>query len=186
MEPSQRELIPVHLLPDSERLLRAHNEWAAAWDQSGNEEEEFDFEAQVKNAYNHYSDGLSPIQVRWRLQQENPLLPARQIARVQRAAERALLAAESAPPELRRAMVAAGRQQAIQGALRRGDWGSALRGLDRAGEIAGELRESAGLSEEDLVLVVTVEDPAPPPLLGEASETGHVLTGETGETPAEP
>jgi hypothetical protein len=34
----------------------------------------------------------------------------------------------------------------------------ALKGLERAGEIAGELRESAGLGEEDLILRVSVED----------------------------
>jgi hypothetical protein len=54
-------------------------------------------------------------------------------------------------------MVAAARQQAIQGALADGQWGAALKGLDRAGEIAGELQESANLSEEDLVLTVSVE-----------------------------
>jgi hypothetical protein len=174
MDSSQRELVQVHLLPDSERLLKAHDAWTATWDQSDNREQ-FDFDAQVQNAYNHYSSGLSPIQVRWELQRENPTLPARQIARIQRAAEKGLLAAESAPAELRRAMVAAARQQAIHGALQRGDWGAALRGLDRAGEIAGELRESAGLSECDLVLTVTVEEPVAPP-----------LPGETSETPAEP
>jgi hypothetical protein len=84
-------------------------------------------------------------------------------------------------------MVAAARQAAIQGALRTGDWGQALKGLDRAGEIAGELRESAGLSEEDLVLTVSVEQPVLP--AGESqpvsSETAVNLTDETVETEAE-
>lgn len=183
MESSQRELVPVHLLPDSERLLRTHNAWAATWDQS-DKEEEFDFDTQVQIAYKHYAAGLSPIQVKWRLQADNPTLPARQIARIQRAAEKALVAAEGAPAELRRAMVAAARQAAIQGALGRGDWGAALRGLDRAGEIAGELRESAGLSDADLVLTVTVEE-APPPLPGETGEAAGILTGETEQAPDE-
>lgn len=183
MESFQRELTPVHLLPDSERLLRTHNAWAATWDQS-DKEEEFDFDAQVKKAYKHYALGLSPIQVKWQLQEDNPALPARQIARIQRAAEKALVAAEAAPAELRRAMVAAARQTAIHGALGRGDWAAALRGLDRAGEIAGELRESAGLSEGDLVLTVTVEE-APPPLPGETGETAGVLASETEQTPGE-
>jgi hypothetical protein len=53
-----------------------------------------------------------------------------------------------------------------------GQWGAALRGLDRAGEIAGELRESAGLSEEDLVLTVTVEAESHPLPPVETAETG--------------
>jgi hypothetical protein len=88
---------------------------------------------------------------------EYPTLPAKLLAKARRGAERELRAAESAPPELRRAMIAAARQRAIQGALASGDWGMALKGLERAGEIAGELRESAGLGEEDLVLTVSVE-----------------------------
>ena len=95
------------------------------------------------------------------------------------------MAAEGAPAELRRAMVAAARQTAIQGALARGEWGAALRGLDRAGEIAGELRESAGLSEGDLVLTVTVEEAPSPPLPGETGETAGVLVSETEQTPDE-
>jgi hypothetical protein len=86
-------------------------------------------------------------------------------------------------------MVAAQRQQAIQGALADGQWGAALRGLDRAGEIAGELRESAGLSEEDLVLTVSVE--AEPVAIQEgdsqpvSGETESDLTAETAETEEE-
>jgi hypothetical protein len=86
-------------------------------------------------------------------------------------------------------MVAAQRQQAIQGALADGQWGAALKGLDRAGEIAGELRESAGLSEEDLVLTVSVEEPIqglpggdPQPVSGETDDN---LTAETAETEEE-
>ncbi|MFN6337154.1 MAG: hypothetical protein ACK41W_00250, partial [Cyanobacteriota bacterium] len=91
------------------------------------------------------------------------------LGRVLRRAEKALQAAEQAPPELRRALVAATRQRAIQGAIAAGEWGAALKGLERAGEIAGELRESAGLSEEDLILTVSVEsDPAPGLPMGES------------------
>lgn len=172
--------IPVHLLPDSERLLKTHNVWQASWDQSDNEEEP-DIEALTREAFNLYAQGLLPIEVRWRLSERHSSLPARTLARAQRAAERQLQAAETAPPELRRAMVAAARQRAIQGALAAGEWGVALRGLDRAGEIAGELRESAGLAQEDLVLSVSIEAP-PAPLPEDDSQP---VSGETdGESHA--
>lgn len=171
---SHNDAIPAHFLPDSERLLRTHNAWVAQWDASDQQEEAHDFNKLVKEAFNHYSSGLLPIQVRWELSEAYPTLPARVLARAQRHAERALLAAESAPAELRRAMVAAARQRAIHGALAAGEWGAALRGLERAGEIAGELRESAGLSADDLVLTVAIEGDPPP--LPESQE------GETGET----
>jgi hypothetical protein len=84
-------------------------------------------------------------------------------------------------------MVAATRSRAIQGALRSGQYGAAAKMLDRAGEIAGELRESAGLAEEDLVLTVSIEQPALP--AGESQpvsgETGADLKAETAETEAE-
>ena len=181
---------PIHFLPDSERLLRTHNAWVADWDLSNQESEEApDFDALVEKAFTLYARGLLPIQVKWKLRQDHSSLPARLLSRAQRHAEQALCAAESAPPELRRAMVAAQRQQAIQGALADGQWGAALRGLDRAGEIAGELRESAGLSEEDLQLTVTVE--AEPVAIQEgdsqpvSGETGADLTAETAETEEE-
>ena len=84
-------------------------------------------------------------------------------------------------------MVAASRQAAIQGAIADHAWGAALKGLERAGEIAGELRESAGLSEEDLVLTVSVEQPVLP--AGESQpvsdETAPSLNDETVEIEAE-
>lgn len=174
MERQRRaEAIPVHFLPDSERLLKAHNAWIASWDNS-DQEEEPDLDAIIKEAFNLYAGGLSPVEVKWRLQELHSSLPARVLSRAQRAAERALCAAESAPAELRRAMVAAGRQRAIQGALAAGDWGPALKGLDRAGEIAGELRESAGLSADDLVLRVEIETgETEPPALNPAPETSE-------------
>lgn len=181
------DAIPVHCRPDSERLLRAHNAWQASWDKS-DEEEAPDIDALIQEAFNLYSDGLLPIQVRWRLATAHPYLPARVLTRAQRRAEAALVAAESAPPELRRAMVAAARQRAVQGALACREWGPALKGLERAGEIAGELRESAGLAEEDLVLTVTVEDAGSLPAGDSqpvASETGAILKAETLETEAE-
>lgn len=176
---------PVHFLPDSERLLKTHNAWVADWDLSSQEEEAPDFDRLVEIAFTLYARGLLPIQVRWKLKADHPSLPARTLARAQRHAEQALCAAESAPPELRRAMVAAQRQRAIQGALADGQWGAALKGLDRAGEIAGELRESAGLSEEDLVLTVSVEAHSELPEGGSqpvSAETGGDLTAETVET----
>jgi len=173
---------PIHCRPDSERLMRAHNVWAAEWDKSDEEEEAPTLNALIQEAFNLYSDGLSPIQVRWQLQDRHPALPARLIARAQRGAERALLAAESAPPELRRAMVAATRQRAIHGAMQAGQWGAALKGLERAGDVAGELREAAGLTAEDLVLSVVVESPATLPASGESQP----VSGETGvRQPAE-
>jgi hypothetical protein len=128
-----------------------------------------------------------PVQVRWKLAKAHSHLSNTTLTRIQRRAEKALMSAESAPPELRRAMVAAARQTAIQGALATRDWGPALKGLERAGEIAGEMRESAGLSEEDLVLTVSVEAPAI--AAGESQpvsdKTGASLTDETVEIETE-
>lgn len=179
---------PIHCRPDSERLLRTHNAWQASWDQSSETTEAPDIEALTQEAFNYYASGLLPVQVRWKLGELHPCLSNATLTRVQRKAEKALCAAESAPPELRRAMVAAARQTAIQGAIASRDWGPALKGLERAGEIAGEMRESAGLSEEDLVLTVTVE--APPVLpAGESQpvsgETAPSLNDETVEVEAE-
>jgi hypothetical protein len=143
------------------------------------QEEEPDINEIIKVAFNEYASGMLPIQVRWHLDARYPRVAPATLRRAQRRAEGALLAAEQAPPELRRAQVAAARAKAIQGALAAGEWGPALKGLDRAGEIAGELRESAGLSEGDLVLTVTVEQPAPSPLPGEPE------TAETEETGSE-
>lgn len=179
------ESLPVHLLPDSERLLRRHNAWVASWDASNQEEEEPDFDALVREAFNLYADGLSPVEVRWHLRDSHSSLPARLLSRAQRAAEKALCAAETAPAELRRAMVAAARQRAIQGALAAGEWGPALRALERAGEIAGELREASGLSESDLVLTVAIEGDSPALPAGETAEIAPSLTAETAETEPE-
>jgi hypothetical protein len=180
------EVTPMHCRPDSERLLRTHNAWQASWDES-NKEEAPDIDTLVKVAFSYYSDGYLPVQVKWRLSEEFPHLPPRTVARIQRRAEDTLTAAETAPPDLRRAMVAAARQRVIQAALAAGQYGAALKALDRAGEIAGELRESAGLADEDLILTVTVEQPALP--AGEsqpvATETADNLTIEMVETEAE-
>lgn len=177
MEPS--EVTPVHLLPDSERVLRAHSAWIASWDASDVEEEGTDYDALLKKAFNLYASGLMPIEVRWRLAEQHSSVPARTRSRAQREAERALAAAETAPPELRRAMVAAARWRAIHGALAGAQWAAALRGLDRAGEIAGELRESAGLSEEDLILTVAIEQESHPLPPVETSETDSKSQVET-------
>lgn len=176
MNAQSRNAIPVHLLPDSERLLRTHSSWVASWDASDKEEEGTDYDELVKTAFNLYASGMLPVQVKWELARRHSSVPVRTLNRAQREAERALCAAESAPPELRRAMVAAARQAAIHGALAAGQWGAALKGLDRAGEIAGELRESAGLSDEDLVLTVAIETeavPLPPAETAETVETGE-------------
>ena len=183
MEAQRREAIPIHLMPDSERLLRTHNSWVASWDGSNEEEEAPDIEALVREAFELYASGLLPIQVKWVMAANHSGIKASFLGRVLRRAEKALQAAEQAPPELRRALVAVTRQKAIQGALAAGEWGAALKGLERAGEIAGELRESAGLSEEDLVLTVSVEsDPAPGLPMGESQP----VSGETmGQSQAE-
>jgi len=149
------EITPIHLLPDSERVLRAHGAWHAQWDA---QEAEPDLQVLIRFAYDCYSRAMSPAEVTWQMEEKFPSLPASQLRKARRGAERALRAAETVPPELQRAIVAAARQRAIQGALATGDWGMALKGLERAGEIAGELRESAGLGEEDLILRVSVED----------------------------
>lgn len=169
--------LPAHSQRDSERLLRAHNAWVP-WDNS-DQPEEPGIDTLVKEAFKYYTEGYFPIQVKWKLAERHSRVPPRTLARARRLAERALLAAEQAPPELRRAQVAAARQTAIQEALAAGQWGAALKGLERAGEIAGELRESAGLSEEDLVLTVAIEAPPEPPALPETAETGE--TGDETE-----
>jgi len=179
--------IPSYCRPDSERLLRTHNAWQASWDNSAETTEAPDLEALTQEAFNYYASGLLPVQVRWRLGEAHSHLSNATLTRIQRKAEKALVAAESAPPELRRAMVAAARQTAIQGAIASRDWGPALKGLERAGEIAGEMRESAGLGEEDLILTVTVEQPAiaageSQPVSG---ETAPGLNDETVEIEAE-
>jgi hypothetical protein len=85
-------------------------------------------------------------------------------------------------------MVAATRQRAIQGSLRAGQFGAAAKLLERAGEVAGELREASGLAEEDLVLTVSVEQPAALPA-GDSqpaqAETVADLTVETVGAQAE-
>lgn len=179
MEAQRREAIPVHFLPDSERLLRTHSSWVASWDGSNIHEEEADFNTLVKQAFNLYARGLLPIQVRWELAERHSGIQARVLSRAQRQAEKLLIAAETAPPELRRAQVAVARQRAIQGALAGEQWGAALKGLERAGEIAGELRESAGLSDEDLVLTVAIEGEAPALPMGETAETAGESQVET-------
>ena len=179
--------IPLHCRPDSERLLKAHNAWQASWDQSDKPEEP-DIDTLIQQAYGYYSSGYTPIQVNWLLRAEHPSLRPALLSRAQRRAEAALVAAESAPPELRRAMVAAARQKAIQGALNGGHWGAALAGLARAGEIAGELREGAGLADEDLILTVSIEQPPSLPA-GESqrvsTETAADLAPEKVESQAE-
>ena len=179
--------IPVHCRPDSERLLRTHNAWQASWDQSDKPEEP-DINTLIQQAYAYYSSGYSPIQVNWLLRAKHSSLKPALISRAQRRAEAALCAAESAPPELRRAMVAATRQRAIQGSLRAGQFAAAAKLLERAGEVAGELREASGLAEEDLTLTVSIEQPAALPA-GDSqpvqAETGANLTVETGKTQAE-
>lgn len=183
MEPISVSATPIHCRPDSERLLRAHSAWVAAWDGSSDIQDETAFDDLVKLAFSSYCQGLLPIQVRWRLAELHSSLPARVLRRAQRQAERLLLAAESAPPELRRAQVAAARQTAIQGALAAGDWGPALRGLDRAGEIAGELREGAGLAADDLALTVAIEAESVPLPAGDEG-LAPVSPTETVETGA--
>ncbi len=169
-------------MPDSERLLRTHSAWIAEWDGSSLRAEAPDIEEITKQAFNLYASGLLPVQVRWRLGELHSGVAPRLLANAQRRAERLLIAAESAPAELRRAQVAVARQAAIQGALAAGEWGQALKGLDRAGEIAGELREAAGLADEDLVLTISIEGDQPAIPGAETAETGETAGESQVET----
>ena len=170
---------PDHTAPDSQRLLRAHGAWPTEWDEKAIQEpgEPAGFAEQVEFAIQSYAASLSPLETRWALIRQY----GRQcrIGRVLRAAEAALLADEQIDPVLRRALVGAARRKAIQGAMQDRAWGPAGAMLARAGEVAGELSEEAGLTAEDLVLVVEVEEPGEPLPLP-ASETAK--TDETGET----
>jgi hypothetical protein len=177
---------PDHHAPDSERLLRTFGTWHREWDESPiHADSPADRDEQIKFAIQQYANGLLPIQVRWALAEQ--FGRDCQITRVQKAAERTIQAQQQQPPELRRALVAIQRQRAIQGAIQAGMWGPALAGLARAGDVAGELAGDAGLSPDDLRLVVAIEgDDAMPLPAGQgeplAAETGE--TGETGETEA--
>jgi hypothetical protein len=174
--------IPIHCRPDSERLLRTHNAWQASWDESDKPEEP-DINTLIQQAYAYYASGYEPIQVNWLLRGKHSSLKPAMISRAQRRAEDAIKAAAGAPPELRRAMVAAARQRALQGAMRAGQYGAAAKLLERAGDVAGELREASGLAEDDLTLTVSIEQPALP--AGDSQPLQADLTAETAENQAE-
>jgi hypothetical protein len=108
------------------------------------------------------------------------------VKRVATAAYKAIQDASALPADVQRAVIATQRQEAIQGAMADRAWGAVGSMLARAGEVAGELREDAGLVPEDLRLVVEIEGDQTPlpagetePLTAETAETEMVETGET-------
>ena len=149
-----------HETPDSERLLRSFGNWQSEWDDRPQVEVDTTFRDQVDFAIKCILYGAGPIRLRFALAQEYG--ERCQVKRVATAAYRAIQDAGELPAEVQRAVIAAQRQEAIQGALVDRAWGPALAGLARAGDVAGELAEDTGLRPEDLRLVVEVEDDAAP------------------------
>lgn len=175
--------------PDSERILRTFGHWEREWDERTIQSDEPQgFAEQVKYAIQCYENGQMPIQVRWSLAEK--FGHSCRIRRVCRAAEVAIQGQQEQPAELRRALIAIQRQRAIQGAIQDRAWGPALAGLARAGDVAGELSGEAGLSPEDLRLVVAIEgeELTLPAGQGEpvAAETGETETVETESSETEP
>lgn len=174
--------VDAHVLPDSERILRAHGGWQREWDESKHAihaQDPPEHDEQVKFAIQCYARGLLPIQVRWELAERYGR--ACRIGSVQRSAERAIQAAAEAPAPWRRAQVALMRQTAIQGAIQDRAWGAAGAMIARAGEVAGELDREATLSPEDLRLVVAIEGDEDTPL-PPAADTDSDQTDELPDT----
>jgi len=73
---------PIHCRPDSERLLRTHNAWQASWDQSNENDETPDIDELTQEAFNHYANGLLPIQVRWELAKSHQYLTNATLTRI--------------------------------------------------------------------------------------------------------
>lgn len=175
--------VQPHVLPDSERILRAHGGWQREWDERKPAIQEQvlpEHDEQVKYAIQLYARGLLPIQVRWELAER--FGRDCRIGSVQRSAERAIQSASEAPAPLRRAQVALMRQTAIQGAIQDRCWGPALAGIARAGEVAGELDREAQLGPEDLRLVVAIEGDEDTPLPPASADTNADQTGEPADT----
>ena len=167
-----------HHAPDSERLLRTFGTWQTQWDENpAHADTPADKDEQVRFAIQAYADGCLPIQVRWKLAEQ--FGRDCQITRVQKAAEKAIQAQQQQPPELKRALIAVQRQRAIQGAIQAGQWNAALSGLARAGDVAGELSGDAGLTADDLRLVVAIEGEDAMPL---PAGQGEPVAAETAET----
>jgi hypothetical protein len=172
-----------HLVPDQEKLLRRFGAWQQEWDEPQTEETENAFIAQVRFAIQCYKRGLTPLEVRWELAEQ--FGRRCRIIRVEKAAQRALVEASKAPRETQLALVAIQRATVIQEAMKDRQWGPALRGIDRQGDVLGELNPEAGLSADDLRLVVEIEGDDPPLPAGEGEPIqGEQEQAEAAETEA--
>ena len=173
-----------HHAGDSERLLRTFGQWQTEWDEPSQNNLDANFKAQVNFAIQRIVNGVGPIRLRFALAEQ--FGERCQVKRVSQAAYRAIQDASQLPADVQRAVVAAQRSEAIQGAIQDRMWGAALAGLARAGEVAGELREDTGLAPEDLRLVVEIEGDQTPLPAGETeplrTETAETEMAETGET----
>jgi hypothetical protein len=175
-----------HDTDDAEKILRVFGEWQQEWDENGNNAiQDTDFAAQVKYAIQLYGQFKTPLEVRWLLAEAYGRKC--RVKRVQEAAQAALLAQESVPRETRLAIIGYQRSQVAQAALACGQLGVALKALDRAGDVLGELSAESGLGADDLRLVVEIEgDGEGLPLPagdGDAiqADTEQLETAETGE-----
>lgn len=184
--------VDAHLLPDSERILRAHGGWQTEWDERRDnaiqENNPAEYDDQVQYAIELYAAGKLPIQVRWALAERYGR--ECRIGSVQRSAEKAIQSAAEAPAPFKRAQAHLLRHTAIQGSLRDCAWGPAMQGINRLGEVAGELDREAALTADDLLLTVAIEGDGdlmlPPgdsvPVSGETADGDRGLSVETGET----
>jgi hypothetical protein len=159
--------------------LRAFGCYHAEWDAP---DIEAPFKEQVNFAVKRIQAGAGPIRLRFALAEE--FGQRCQLGRVIQAAYRAIQDADSLPAEVKRAVVAVQRQEAIQGAMADRAWGPALAGLARAGDACGELSEDVGLRPEDLRLVVEVEGDSPPLPAGQ-EEPMDAIQGEREPIQAE-
>jgi hypothetical protein len=173
-----------HYAGDSERLLRSFGQWQTEWDEPSQNNLDANFKEQVNFAIQRIINGIGPIRLRFALAEQ--FGERCQVKRVATAAYKAIQDASQLPADVQRAVIATQRQEAIQGAIQDRAWGAVGSMLARAGEVAGELREDAGLAPDDLRLVVEIEGEQMPlpagetePLSTETAETEMVETGET-------
>jgi hypothetical protein len=176
-----------HDTDDAEKILRVFGEWQEQWDENGNcAIQDTDFAAQVKYAIQLYGKFKTPLEVRWELAETYGRKC--RVKRVEQAAQAALLAQESVPRETRLAIIGYQRAQVAQAALACGQLSVALKALDRAGDVLGELSAESGLGADDLRLVVEIEGDGEglplPASDGESiqAQAGELETAETGET----
>jgi hypothetical protein len=177
---------PDHQRDDQEKLLRTFGAWQQEWDETADDAiQSADFATQVKFAIQCHAEGMDELLVRWKLIEQ--FGRRCRIGLVEAAVDRALKASRRLSREAKLAKVELQRSRAIQGALAAGEWGSAMRGIDRQGDALGELSAEAGLSADDLRLVVEIEGESLPlepgtgePIQGEQEQAEMAETGETG------